>query len=107
MEEFMLPYEYDRQMESSKWQKEIPFIQFPSDWQVKITPPFAGAVVRFRIKKGDAEISIYLDCYDKLGCYGSPYWEVYPHDDDVYRCDMNATNELLEAITYAIKNWRA
>jgi hypothetical protein len=102
MENYRLPYEYEKMMEHIKWVKEIPYIQFPSDWKVKITPPFAGAVVRFRVQKNDAKVSVYLDCYDRLGCYGSPYWEVCPHDGDVFRCDMSDTESLLNAIAHSI-----
>ena len=102
MEDYLLVGRYSQIMEHSKWQKEIPYIQFPADWQVQISPPFAGAVVRFRVKKDKAEVSIYLDCYDRLGCYGEPYWEVYPHEGDVYRCDMSDTESLLNAIKHSI-----
>ena len=102
MENYRLPYEYEEMMEHRKWMKEIPYIQFPSDWKVQITPPFAGAVVRFRVQKNDAEVSVYLDCYDRLGYYGSPYWEVYPHEGDVFRCDMSDTESLLNAITHSL-----
>ena len=102
MENHLLVLEYSQIMEHSKWLKEIPYIQFPDDWQVQISPPFAGAVVRFRVIKDKAEVSIYLDCYDKLGCYGEPYWEVYPHEGDVYRCDMDDTKSLLNAIKHSI-----
>lgn len=102
MENYRLAYEYEQQMEHRKWAKEIPYIQFPADWKVQITPPFAGAVVRFRVQKDDMEVSIYLDCYDRLGFYGSPYWEVYPHEGDVFRCDMSDTESLLNAITHSL-----
>ena len=103
LDDFMLVYKYDSLMEHSKWIKEIPYIQFPSNWQVQISPPSTGAVVRFRVKKDLAEVSIYLDCYDRLGIYGTPYWEVYPYNDDVFRCDMHSTNELIEAIAQSIE----
>ena len=102
MEYYLLVAKYSQIMEHSKWKKEIPYIQFPTDWKVQISPPFAGAVVRFRVKKDNAEVSIYLDCYDRLGCYGEPYWEVYPHQGDVYRCDMVDTESLLKAILESI-----
>jgi hypothetical protein len=54
------------------------------------------------VKKDKAEVSIYLDCYDSLGSYGKPYWEVYPHESDVYRCDMADTESLLNAIKHSI-----
>lgn len=97
-------FEYDTIMESSKWLKEIPYLTFPSDWKVQVSPPFGAAVVRFRVKSKGKEVSVYLDCYDSLGYFGSPYWEVYPYDYDVYRVAMNDTKELMEAIQYAIDN---
>ncbi len=102
MKNYGLIQKYEEMMEHMKWVQEIPYISFPSDWEIAIMPPFLGAVVRFRVKKGDAEISIYLDCYDNLGCYGSPYWEVYPYEEDVFRCDMLDTESLLKAIGESI-----
>ena len=100
--DFIKVYEVETIMEHKKWCGEIPYIKFPNDWEVKIIPPFKNAVVRFLIKKGDAGVSIYLDCYDRLGCYGQPYWEVYPHQNDVFRCDMKDTEALLKAIDESI-----
>ena len=90
-------------MEYYKWVKEIPFIKFKAHWNVKITPPFAGAVVRFRIESNGVELSVYLDCYDRLGYFGEPYWELFPHNDDVFRCKMNDTESLLKAISESLK----
>jgi hypothetical protein len=102
MDNYKIRFEYEEQMEHKKWMKEIPYIQFPPEWQVKIIPPIAGAVVRFLVQKDGAEVSVYLDCYDNLGCYGSPYWEVYPCEGDCFRCDMDDTKSLLNAITKSI-----
>lgn len=60
-------------------------------------------MVRYNIQKGKAFVSVYLDCFDNLGVYGEPYWEVYPYDDDIYRCDMKDTKKLLRAINHSIK----
>lgn len=77
----------------------IPFMQFPADWRLQVIPPFCGAVVRFRVELPSGETkSVYLDCFDRLGCYGQPYWEVYPFNGDVGRCDMADTAELLRMI---------
>lgn len=97
-----LPYEYSKQMEHKKWRQEIPYIQFPTDWKVQVTPPFGGAVVRFRVRKNNAEVSIYLDCYNNLGCCDEPYWEVFPYDRDCFRCSMLDIESLLNAITESI-----
>lgn len=104
MDNRMFTYEYDQKMESRKWSEEIPFINFPNDWKIKIIPPFAGAVVRFRIEKNNAAVSVYLDCYDHLGCYGEPYWEIYPYNEDTFRCDMKDTDSLLKAIEETLNN---
>src|SRR4030065_481704 len=81
-----------------EWRKKIPFLTFPQGIELKVIPPFAGAIARFIARSNGKEVSVYLDCYDKLGCVGSPYWEVYPYDGDTYRCGMNETNELITAI---------
>ena len=86
------------------WQDKIPFIKFPRDWEVKVIPPFHGAVIRFKIKKGLTEVSIYLDCYDTLGCVGEPYWELYPYKNDVFRCSMGDVDDLLKAIKYSLRH---
>ena len=102
--------EYDETMETRKWFNEVPYLRFPSDWEVQITPPFSGATARFRVKKGNADISVYLDCYSILGCYGEPlepYWEIYPYGDKedtgTFRCEMADTKSLLEAISKSIE----
>ena len=88
--------------------EKIPFINFPSDWSVRLLPPFAGAVVRFCVKKGDNEVSVFLDCEQKLGLYGEdgkdPYWEIYPYIDsgDVIRCDMDDVDKLIELINESL-----
>ena len=71
---------YETLMESQKWTKEIPNINFHEEWDIKITPPFGGAVVRFRVND---RVSVYLDCYNRLGVWDGPYWEIYPVNDDV------------------------
>jgi hypothetical protein len=91
---------FEKAFELTKWAAKIPFIKFPPDWEIQMTPPFTGAVVRFRVKVPgcDGEVSIYLDCYDQLGYWGAPYWEVYPHLGDVGRCAMNDVKTLLDMI---------
>jgi len=89
-----------REYEWDKWRGEIPAIKFKSEWEVKVIPPFAGAIVRFVVNG----VSVYLDCYDILGCFGEPYWEIYPYEGDTYRCKMNNVDELLEAIQHSIDN---
>lgn len=87
-----------KQFEYLKWTKEIPYLRFQNDWDVKIVPPFANTIVRFRVKKGTKEVSVYLDCYNLLGYSDGPYWEIYPYEDDTFRCDINETDKLIKAI---------
>ena len=88
---------------AQKWREEVlslPFISFPAGWQVQIIPPFADAVVRFRVKlPSGADKSIYLDKRNSLGYWqGEGYWEVYPYRGDVGRCDIPDIPELLRMI---------
>lgn len=90
-----------------KWVKLIPSLNFPKKWNVTIIPPFCGAMVRFKIQtpkmnKNDL-VSVYLDVDCSLGCWSGPYWEVYPLDGDVIRCDMSDTEQLMKNISKAIK----
>lgn len=97
--------------EWEKWCKEIPQLKFKPDWEVQVIPPIVGAVVRFRVTKGKKTVSVYLDCYDNLGYFGSPYWEIYPDkDDNNARFPMGDTEALLKAIDKAlaepVENWQ-
>lgn len=85
------------------WIEKIPFIQFKPDWKVQIIPPTVGAMARFRVLKPDCkeEISIYLDCLERLGHFGGPYWEVYPHRGDVARCSIEDVDTLIQYIEEA------
>ena len=71
----------EKDEEWSKWKEEIlsaPPIKFESYWSVYIIPPETFAITRFVIECRDVRVSVYLDCLDKLGCVGAPYYEVYP-----------------------------
>lgn len=85
-----------------KWSGQIPAIPMRPDWSFKPLPPFAGAVARFNICIGEAWVSVYLDCYDKLGWVGEPYWEVYPVQGDTRRVLMNDVEELANVIDEAL-----
>lgn len=81
------------------WREHIPYIQFLSEWKVKAIPPTGGAIIRYNIKdSNDGWVSIYLDCYNNLGFREHPYWELFPYKGDCFRCDINETDVLLEAI---------
>ena len=95
MDRYIKAAEFDRAFETREWVKKIPHIKFPADWEVQIIPPFSGSIARFRVND---KVSVYLDGYDLAGLEGEPYWEVYPHKGDVYRCAMNNVDDLIMAI---------
>jgi len=82
------------------WGQKLPFLSFPVDWEVKIIPPFNGALARFLVrKKGtDKIVSVYFDAYNRLGVYSGPYWEVYPVNGYEERCSYDNPERLLELI---------
>ena len=110
MNDINIKYELSTQVSEEfewyEWVDKIPYINFPERFDVKIVPPVGGAIVRFLIrdkKHKDAIVSVYLDCYEILGIYGEPYWEIYPDiDDSVYRCNMDNVEELIERIAKSI-----
>jgi hypothetical protein len=86
---------------------DIPSLEFPAGWQVKLLPPFGGAKARFYATNAHgAKISVYFDDCDALGCVGSPYWEAYPvggnltvaDEEDVTRFLAGEEKELIEFI---------
>lgn len=89
-----------------KWVQEIPRLKFPSSWEVKVIPPFGGAIVRFQVFKGGKNVSVYLDCYDRLGIFGAPYWEIYPYEGDTYRCPMLDVKDLIYRISQSLRDTR-
>lgn len=98
---------YDEVFEARKWTKELPYLQFPAHWQVKITPPFLGANIRFLVKREttpDKErVSIYFDGYNNLGYFGQPYWEIYPNcENDNERFLLGEEKEMFEEIEKAL-----
>lgn len=107
-DDYMARAKVERAYEYRKWVDEIPYITFKPEWEVKIIPPFGGAIARFCIKhkENGNYASIYLDCYDELGCFGEPYWEVYPYDGDVYGTEMDNIDDLVRAIDESLNNER-
>ena len=85
------------------WLDKIPPIRFDPDWDVKIIPPFAGALTRFWVDHGDKHVSVYFDTWSRLGwMYDSenekpiPYFELYPYiDGDTKRYTLDEVNELM------------
>lgn len=67
--------------DAERWREAIgiaPVLHFPRGWGVKVIPPFAGALMRFIVYKGEANVSVYADYHEALGYFGEPHWEIYP-----------------------------
>ncbi len=107
VDDFIMPTDFMKRLEIEQrenwrgWVEVIPALHFRPKWRVKIIPPFCGAMVRFQVSHKD--ISVYLDVSDTLGCFGEPYWEIYPYEGDTYRCAMNETDELIRVIGECFK----
>jgi len=101
----MVSMKYDEAFETKRWNVELPYLKFPSHWQVKIVPPNTMAVIRFRVKtdKSKDSISIYFDGYNLLGYMNGPYWEIYPIDDDTERFYLGEEQEMLRRIEVALQ----
>jgi len=98
LESFSVGFELEERDEWQRWMMEIPAIEFPAGWKIKMRPPMTGAIVRF-----DANgISVYLDCYSRLGVVGEPYWEIHPSEDgDCERFLMHDVAGLLDGLRRA------
>ena len=84
--------------EFRRWAAEIPSFRFKKKWKVRVLPPFGGAIARFTVEYKGKRVSCYLDCYDELGYFGEPYWELYPYQGDVFRCPMTHTKTLMKKV---------
>ena len=93
-------FHVEEEYEFRKWAGKMPAFQFDPNWEVKIIPPFGGAVARFYVINGNKHISVYFDAYDELGCVGEPYWECYPNatNGDVARFLFGEEDALMQEI---------
>lgn len=98
--------DWETKVEEALKKTPVPWIRFPADWEVQIVFPFCGAAVRFLVRRGNRQVSIYGDYFDCLGSQGEPYWEVYPVGDDVGRCAISDVRELLNMIRKALEGSR-
>jgi hypothetical protein len=90
---------YEMSKRQREWMNRMPPMPFQADWDVRAIPPFGGAMVRYKIAKGKATVSVYMDAYDELGSMGEPYWEIYPSKDgETDRFLLAETEELIAAI---------
>lgn len=101
--ELFARYKIEHQEKWREWCDKMPQLQFDSDWNVRIIPPFAGALTRFNITKGDKGVSVYFDAYSSLGwMYDEndkpiPYFEVY-NNFSTQRYYLNETDKMMADI---------
>jgi len=99
MDGWKLRHQIEEMDEWGRWQVEIPEIVFPPEWKIQMRPPSVGAIVRFNANG----ISVYLDCYSRLGVVGEPYWEIHPSENgDCERFLMADIDGLIEGLTRAM-----
>ena len=77
--------------------QQIPPLHFKEEWDVRIIPPFAGAVARFYIAYNNKFVSVYLDWFDRLGMVGHPYYEIYDGEDTI-RYAFNQSDKMMNDI---------
>ena len=77
--------------------QQIPSLNFKEEWDVRIVPPFAGAVARFQITHNNKFVSIYLDWFDRLGIVGQPYYEIYD-GENTERYLLNESDKMMKDI---------
>jgi len=103
----LLSYQLEKEFNWQKWIHEIPYISFPSEWSVKVIPPYNGSIIRFLVKlktePDSHRISVFLDCYDVQGSVGYPYWKIYPDKEGCpLRIPMNNVDEFLTELNEAL-----
>ena len=95
--------------EYRKWAKELPALHFDKEWDVKIIPPFAGAIIRFWINHNGKHVSVYFDGYSELGwMYDEdekpvPYFEYYD-GNDTYRYLLDESDKMMDDIRNFLNN---
>ncbi len=74
---------------------KIPKLNFDSSWDVRIIPPFAGALIVFMVSKGDECCCVYLH---KKNDFSWPYWEVLSDTENDYWIAMDNVEKLIDII---------
>lgn len=96
-------YELEQALDYRRWMEELPFMEIPSGFKIKVVPPWHGAVIRFWIQKVGAVdnqdcVSVYFDSRNVLGSMSQPYWEAYPIDDDCQRYFVGEEEKMMSDI---------
>ena len=89
---------YDETFETREWAGGIPSLRFKEEWEVKIVPPFGGAIIRFWVFANGKRVSVYLDGYNMLsGEANEPYWEIY-NGEDIERFKIGESEQMMARI---------
>ena len=103
IEDSMIISKYDNLQECRGWAARIPALHFEKEWDVKIIPPFGGAVIRFYINHNGKHVSVYLDGYSELGYMVDendkpiPYFEYYD-GEECYRYYIDESEQMMADI---------
>ena len=103
IEDSMIISKYENLQECRKWGSKIPALHFEKEWDVKIIPPFGGAVIRFHISHNNKNVSVYFDGYSELGYVVDendkpiPYFEYYD-GEECYRYYMDESEQMMADI---------
>ena len=81
--------------------EDIPYLNFPIVWNVKIIPPFGGALVRFLIMYNNKEITIKLSDLGYDMFYRGLVWEVHGLNKNL-TFKLGKSKEMLATITKAL-----
>lgn len=91
------------------WSHKLPAFHFDKEWDVKIIPPFAGAIIRFVIDYNGKHVSVYFDAYSELGwMYDNdeqpiPYFEYYD-GVDTHRYYLDESEQMMNDIRNFLNN---
>ena len=75
---------------------EVPALELPQGWKIRLVYPFMLAYVRCHIITPHSEYSVYYDVDGSLGAVNEPYWEILL--DDCYRFLNGQEEELIKCI---------
>jgi hypothetical protein len=87
VDELLTIAHYDNIQESKKWNKKLPVFHFKQEWNVRIIPPFQGAIIRFTIKYNGKRVSVYFDGYSRLGQMHDSNYKPIPYFQCTYEKD--------------------
>ena len=95
--------------EYRKWANKMPVFHFDKEWDVKIVPPFAGALTRFTISYNGKWVSVYFDAYASLGWFCDdegnplPYFECY-NGENIYRYLLDESEQMMRDVRNYLNN---